>query len=134
MGGDHGHHHSHEASREHGKAVVGRLGHAVSRLVGGHSHDAADQIDDALDADASGRRALLISLAVLALTAAVQAAVVFASGSVALLSDTLHNAVDALTAIPLLLAFTRSLGDRRRSDTPTATDEPKTWADCSSSP
>ena len=53
----------------------------------------------------AGRRALLISLAVLALTAVLQAAVVVLSGSVALLGDTLHNVADALTAVPLLVAF-----------------------------
>jgi len=58
-----------------------------------------------LEADAAGRRALLISLAVLALTAAIQAVVVVLSGSVALLGDTLHNFADALTAVPLLIAF-----------------------------
>ena len=58
-----------------------------------------------LEADAAGRRALLISLEGLALTAAIQAVVVVLSGSVALLGDTLHNFADALTAVPLLIAF-----------------------------
>ncbi|EYT90313.1 putative Co/Zn/Cd cation transporter [Frankia casuarinae] len=83
-----------------------RLRHGLSDLAGGHSHDPADQIDDALEADTAGRRALLISLAGLGLTAAPQAAVVALSGSVALLGDTLHNVADALTAVPLLIAFT----------------------------
>jgi len=78
----------------------------VSELLGGHSHDAADQIDDVIEADTAGRRALWISLAALAVTAAVQAVVVVLSGSVALLGDTLHNVADALTAVPLLAAFT----------------------------
>jgi cation diffusion facilitator family transporter len=77
----------------------------VSEVFGGHSHDAADQVDAALEADARGRRALWISLAVLAVTAVLQGAVVVLSGSVALLGDTLHNVADALTAIPLLVAF-----------------------------
>jgi cation diffusion facilitator family transporter len=89
-----------------GNGALHWAGHAVSSLFGGHSHDAADQIDDALEADASGRRALVISLVGLALTAALQAVVVGLSGSVALLGDTLHNVADALTAIPLLVAFT----------------------------
>ena len=71
----------------------------------GHSHDAADQVDDALEADADGRRALWLSLAGLALTAVLQAVIVAWSGSVALLGDTLHNVADALTAVPLLIAF-----------------------------
>jgi cation diffusion facilitator family transporter len=37
--------------------------------------------------------------------AAAQAVVVVASGSVALLGDTIHNAADALTAVPLGMAF-----------------------------
>ncbi|GAA2816301.1 hypothetical protein GCM10020220_000590 [Nonomuraea rubra] len=45
-------------------------------------------------------------------TAAVQAVIVAASGSVALLGDTLHNFADALTAVPLAIAF--SLGRPRR--------------------
>jgi cation diffusion facilitator family transporter len=78
----------------------------VSEAAGGHSHDAGDQIDDALVADAAGRRALFISLGGLGATAAIQAFVVVISGSVALLGDTLHNVADALTAVPLLVAFT----------------------------
>ncbi|GAB3759140.1 cation diffusion facilitator family transporter [Yimella radicis] len=81
------------------------LRHGLSHLFGGHSHDVADQIDDALEADAAGRRALWISLGLLALTAAFQGVVVVFTGSVALLGDTLHNVGDALTAIPILVAF-----------------------------
>jgi cation diffusion facilitator family transporter len=79
--------------------------HAISDVFGGHSHDAADQVDESMETNADGRRALLISLVVLAVTAAIQAGVVFLSGSVALLGDTLHNVADALTAVPLLIAF-----------------------------
>ncbi|MDT4982468.1 MAG: hypothetical protein QOG07_4347, partial [Pseudonocardiales bacterium] len=82
-----------------------RLSHGVSGLFGGHSHDAADQVDEALEADADGRRALYISLGLLAATALLQAVVVVFTGSVALLGDTLHNFADALTAVPLLIAF-----------------------------
>jgi cation diffusion facilitator family transporter len=83
-----------------------RAVHEISELFGlGHSHDSADQIDAALEDDTAGRRALLISLAGLAATAALQAVVVVLSGSVALLGDSLHNFADALTAVPLLLAF-----------------------------
>ncbi len=58
-----------------------------------------------MEASAQGMRALWISLAVLVVTAALQAVVVALSGSVALLGDTLHNAADALTAVPLAVAF-----------------------------
>jgi cation diffusion facilitator family transporter len=77
----------------------------LSELLGGHSHDAAQQIDQALEADAAGRRALLLSLVGLGATACIQAVVVALSGSIALLGDTLHNVADALTAVPLLVAF-----------------------------
>jgi cation diffusion facilitator family transporter len=101
----HGPGHGDQNGHERGSSWWSRLRHAVSEFAGGHSHDAADQLDDALEADATGRRALLISLAGLALTAAIQAVVVVLSGSVALLGDTLHNVADALTAVPLLIAF-----------------------------
>ena len=58
-----------------------------------------------MEASAEGIRVLWVSLAVLGGTALLQAAVVAISGSVALLGDTLHNAADALTAVPLGIAF-----------------------------
>jgi cation diffusion facilitator family transporter len=97
---EHGHLHQKDDAHH------GRIGHFLSGLFGSHSHDVADQIDDALEADGAGRRALFISLAGLGLTAIVQAVVFTLSGSVALLGDTLHNVADALTAVPLLIAFT----------------------------
>ena len=50
-------------------------------------------------------RAVLISLAVLGATAAAQAAIYVWTGSVALLADLIHNVGDALTAVPLGIAF-----------------------------
>jgi cation diffusion facilitator family transporter len=108
---DHEHHDHHD--HDHAAGWWGRLRHALSELTGGHSHDAADQIDDALEANQAGRRALLISLVGLGVTAAVQGVVVVLSGSVALLGDTFHNIADALTAVPLLIAF--ALGRRPAS-------------------
>jgi cation diffusion facilitator family transporter len=58
-----------------------------------------------MESSAVGIRALWISFVVLAVTAAAQAVVVVWSGSVALLGDTLHNFADALTAVPLGIAF-----------------------------
>ena len=101
----HDHDHDHDHDHKHGDGPVDRLRHLVAEMVGGHSHDTADQIDDALEADATGRRALIISLAALGVTAVLQLVVVVLSGSVALLGDTLHNFADALTAVPLLIAF-----------------------------
>jgi Co/Zn/Cd efflux system component len=81
--------------------VPARLRHVLQP----HAHEAADKVDAAMEASAEGMRALWISLAVLAGTAVLQAVVVAISGSVALLGDTLHNAADALTAVPLGIAF-----------------------------
>ncbi|MEU4245529.1 cation diffusion facilitator family transporter [Actinoplanes sp. NPDC026619] len=83
----------------------GGLGHRVRHLITPHSHDTADKVDPALEASREGMRALWISLGVLAATAALQVVIVVLSGSVALLGDTLHNVADALTAVPLGIAF-----------------------------
>lgn len=58
-----------------------------------------------METSREGMRTLWISLAVLGMTAVVQAVIVALSGSVALLGDTVHNAADALTAVPLGIAF-----------------------------
>ncbi|HVV11377.1 cation diffusion facilitator family transporter [Amycolatopsis sp.] len=70
-----------------------------------HSHDSADRFDSALEASRTGMRTLAWSFAVLFGTALVQLAVVLLSGSVALLGDTIHNFADALTALPVGIAF-----------------------------
>jgi cation diffusion facilitator family transporter len=98
------HEHDHH-EHEHAGRRWRRARHSLSEVIGGHSHDAADQVEDALEADTAGRRALLISLVGLGLTALLQGIVVVLSGSVALLGDTLHNVADALTAVPLLIAL-----------------------------
>ena len=81
--------------------MIERLRHVLRP----HSHDSTDKVDAAMEASAEGMRALWLSLAVLGGTALLQAAAVAISGSVALLGDTLHNAADALTAVPLGIAF-----------------------------
>ncbi|MCU1494953.1 MAG: putative cation efflux system protein [Acidimicrobiaceae bacterium] len=98
-------HQHRDGDHDHDSSFLSRAHHAMSEVLGAHSHDSADQVDEALEADEDGRRALVSSLLILAGTAAVQAAVVALSGSVALLGDTLHNVADALTAVPLLIAF-----------------------------
>ena len=80
---DHGHGHA------HGK------GH-------GHTHGV---IDPSIASNERGIWAIKWSFAILAVTAAFQLAVVYVSGSVALLADTIHNIGDATTAIPLWFAF-----------------------------
>lgn len=82
------------------------LSHGLSHLNPfGHSHDSSDSVDDALASNEEGIRALKISLGVLMATALLQVVVVAFSGSVALLADTIHNFGDALTALPLWVAF-----------------------------
>jgi cation diffusion facilitator family transporter len=95
---DHDHGHKHEHS---GSGLAAWLRHVLRP----HSHEPADQVDPAMKASAQGMRVLWISLGVLGVTALIQAAVTALSGSVALLGDTLHNSADALTAVPLGVAF-----------------------------
>ena len=68
----------------------------------GHSHGLVDR---SIVRSRAGVRAVAISLGVLGATAFVQAIILATSGSVALLADLIHNVGDALTAIPLGIAF-----------------------------
>ncbi len=68
----------------------------------GHSHGL---VDPSIIRSRDGVKAVLLSLGVLGTTAAVQVVVFVLSGSVALLADVIHNAGDALTAIPVGAAF-----------------------------
>jgi divalent metal cation (Fe/Co/Zn/Cd) transporter len=81
----HDHPHDHDDPHEHG-----------------HSHGLVDR---SIVRSRAGVKAVSISLAVLALAAAAQAAIFLLAGSVALLADLIHNFGDALTAIPLGIAF-----------------------------
>jgi cation diffusion facilitator family transporter len=107
---DHGHghsHHEHDHQHDHSSARPrrSRLRHRLSHLITPHSHDSADRTDSAMEASAEGMRTLWLSFGLLGATAAIQAAIVARSGSVALLGDTIHNAADGLTAVPLGVAF-----------------------------
>ncbi|MBS1690868.1 MAG: cation transporter [Actinobacteria bacterium] len=108
----HSHHgHPHSDGHTHPTHDHARgLRAAIREFFVPHSHDAADSVDDALESSAIGIRAVKISLVVLGLTALAQLAIVAVSGSVALAADTIHNFSDALTAIPLWIAF--ALGTR----------------------
>jgi cation diffusion facilitator family transporter len=102
--GEHEHPRAHEHDRTAHSHPTGIRGFLHALFVP-HSHDAADSIDNALEASAQGVRALKISLFVLLGTTLLQLVVVMISGSVALLADTIHNFSDALTAVPLWVAF-----------------------------
>jgi divalent metal cation (Fe/Co/Zn/Cd) transporter len=67
-----------------------------------HSHGL---VDSSIVRSRQGVRAVSISLAVLAATAVAQVVIFVLSGSVALLADLIHNFGDALTAVPLGIAF-----------------------------
>jgi cation diffusion facilitator family transporter len=68
----------------------------------GHSHGL---VHHSIRRSREGVRAVSFALGVLGVTAVAQAFVFVASGSVALLADLIHNAGDALTAVPLGIAF-----------------------------
>jgi cation diffusion facilitator family transporter len=88
------------------------FGSMTSGLVG-HSHDHGDAghghthgvIDPTIATTTRGIWAIKWSFVLLAITATLQLVIVFFSGSVALLADTIHNIGDAVTAIPLWVAF-----------------------------
>ena len=94
-------HHDHDDHHHHGGGLLG----AAREIFAPHSHDHADSVDDALESSAQGIRAVKISLLALGVTAIFQLVIVVISGSVALAADTIHNFSDALTAIPLWIAF-----------------------------
>jgi len=62
-------------------------------------------VDRSITRSRDGLRAVAISLAVLLLTSIAQGVIFVATGSVALLADLIHNVGDALTAIPVGIAF-----------------------------
>jgi cation diffusion facilitator family transporter len=82
-----GHEHVHEHGHGHGH---------------GHSHGL---VHESIKRSRDGIRAVLLALAVLGVAAALQTAIYVLSGSVALLADLIHNFGDALTAVPLGVAF-----------------------------
>jgi len=89
-----GHDHSHAHDHNHG-----------------HSHGL---VDPSIKRSREGLRAVGLSLGVLAATALIQAAIFVSSNSVALLADLIHNVGDALTAVPLGIAFLLRSGRAER--------------------
>jgi cation diffusion facilitator family transporter len=106
----HQHHHDHEYGHQHEHDHPSGIRGVVKQIFVPHSHDAADSVDTALETSAVGIRAVKISLIGLGATAVVQVVIAVVSGSIALAADTIHNFSDALTAIPLWIAF--ALGRR----------------------
>ncbi len=89
--------HEHHAHTEHKHEHNDHGEHAH-----GHSHGL---VDESIKRSREGARAVSLALGILASTAAVQALVFALTGSLALLADLIHNGGDALTAIPLGIAF-----------------------------
>ncbi len=106
--------HSHEANpAAHGHHEEDEGHHVFDQPKHGHSHAAITPLSDPALVTSAGIFAVRTSLVVLLVTALIQMGVAISSGSVALLADTIHNFADALTAIPLWLAF--SLSQRLRN-------------------
>jgi cation diffusion facilitator family transporter len=102
-----GERHRHGAGLVHEHPYDGPHSHARGN---GHSHShghghSHGLVHDSIKRSRAGLRAVLASLAVLGVTAALQTLVFVLSGSVALLADLIHNFGDALTAVPLGAAF-----------------------------
>ncbi len=94
------HAHSHTGPHEHPSHDDRRDDH--DEHAHGHSHGL---VDESIKRSREGVRAVTLALGVLAATASVQVLVFALSGSLALLADLIHNGGDALTAIPLGIAF-----------------------------
>lgn len=111
-----GHDHEHAGDHDHDDHdhAQGRFSWLRELLPFGHGHSHSDvNVDTAMESSDRGLWALKVSLAGLGVTALFQLVIVLTSGSVALLADTIHNFSDALTAIPLGIAFV--LGKRAAS-------------------
>ena len=76
--------------------------HQHAEGIHAHTHGA---VDPAIATSARGLWAVKVSLVVLVITAIAQATVFWLSGSIALFADLIHNVGDAMTAIPLGVAF-----------------------------
>jgi cation diffusion facilitator family transporter len=98
---EHPHDHEHQHTE---KSLFSRISHFLTP----HSHQYQSAALDAALATERGIWVVKVSLLALLVTALFQVGIVAISGSAALLSDTIHNFSDALTAIPLGLAFTLS--------------------------
>jgi len=91
--------------------------HRASSVLAGRGHEHARShglVDPSIVRSRAGIKAVLVSLGVLGAAAGVQAVIFVLSGSVALLADLIHNAGDALTAMPVGVAFLLRSGRAER--------------------
>jgi cation diffusion facilitator family transporter len=96
------HAHAHAGPHEHHSHHDHQYTQAHDEHGHGHSHGL---VDESIKRSREGVRAVSIALGILAGTAALQALIFALSGSLALLADLIHNGGDALTAVPLGIAF-----------------------------
>jgi cation diffusion facilitator family transporter len=100
--------HSHDHGGPHRHLRFGLVRSDHEHVHDGHSHEHGHShglLDRSIVRSRAGVRAVLVSLAVLTVTAVIQVLIFALSGSVALLADLIHNFGDALTAVPLGIAF-----------------------------
>lgn len=111
---DHDHPHDGEHGHSHGTGLWGWM-NTIFHLHGHSDQQQQRAADPALVDNAEGIRTVWLALAALSITTILQIAIVYISGSVALLSDTIHNLGDTLNSIPLLIAFylSRRVATRR---------------------
>lgn len=113
----HGHDHSHNSDdHHHSNNILVTLAMALHLPGFTHDHSHTELASDSAILDNQlAIRTVWIALVALGITTALQVAIYVASGSVALLADTVHNLGDALNSIPLLIAFyfARRIANRR---------------------
>lgn len=100
-GHDHGHPHDHDHNHLHGSGFWAQVKYAIVP----HSHDHVEKAQSADEARADGIRTAWIGLVGMLAIAAAQILIVWISGSVGLLADTVHSISHAVTTIPLIIAF-----------------------------
>jgi cation diffusion facilitator family transporter len=103
---DHDHDHPHDHDHDHGNSIWAKIGAALHLPGFSHTHDHGEIVRSVSPEDNNlAIRTVWLALLALGATTIIQVFIVVASGSVALLADTVHNLGDALNSIPLLIAF-----------------------------
>ncbi|MBL8160354.1 MAG: cation transporter [Anaerolineae bacterium] len=105
---DHDHPHAKHQEHEHahGASIWAQIGAALHLPGFAHTHDHGEIVRSVSPEDNNlAIRTVWLALLALGATTVIQVFIVVASGSVALLADTVHNLGDALNSIPLLIAF-----------------------------
>lgn len=112
----HGQDHSHDDDHHHNNNILVTIAMALHLPGFTHNHSHTElAADSAILDNQLAIRTVWIALIALTITTVLQVVIYAASGSVALLADTVHNLGDALNSIPLLVAFyfARRMANRR---------------------